>query len=90
MRTGAGAARTTTAAAPSEIGQQWYRRSGSATSRLSRTVSSVTVSWKCANGFLAPFAWFLTATSEISRSVPPVRAIHARVTTPARAGIVAP
>ena len=46
--------RSTTAAAPSEIGQQWKRRSGSATSRLSITVSSVTGSWKCANGFRAP------------------------------------
>src|SRR5258706_422708 len=38
------------AAPPSEMGQQWKSRSGSATSRLSITASSVTASWKWAKG----------------------------------------
>src|SRR5580765_994483 len=80
---------STTAAAPSEIGQQWKRRSGSATMRLPSTISGVIASRKCASGLRAPFAWFLTGTWAISRSVTP-RAIRARVTSAANAGMVVP
>src|SRR3989442_7442628 len=80
----------TTAAAPSEIGQQWNSRSGSATMRLPRTASRVISSRKCANGFRAPCAWFFTATCAISRSPTPWRLISARVTSAAKAGIVVP
>ncbi len=78
------------AAPPSEMGQQWKRRSGSATSRLSITASSVTASWKWAKGLRAPWAWFFTATCEISRSDSPRRCMTARVMRPARAGMVVP
>src|SRR5205807_5304802 len=49
-RTAERSAVSTTAAAPSEIGQQCSRRSGSATMRLAITSSSVTACWKCAYG----------------------------------------
>ena len=55
-RTAERSAVSTTAAAPSEIGQQCSRRSGSATMRLSITSSSVTACWKCAYGLRAAFA----------------------------------
>ena len=58
--------------------------------RLSMTSSSVTGCWKCAYGFRAAFAWFFTATCAISRAPTPLRAISARVTSPASAGMVAP
>ncbi len=90
IRTAAGAAPSTTAAAPSEIGQQWNRRSGSATTRLSSTSSIATACWKWASGLRVAFAWFLTATCEISRAVTPCRVIKTRVTSPASAGMVAP
>ena len=88
-RTAARRAVNTTAAAPSEMGQQWSSRSGSATMRLSSTSSSVTAWRKWACGFWSPFAWFFTATCASSRAPTPF-AIRARVTRPASAGIVAP
>ena len=90
MRTSAGSEVMTMAAAPSEMGQQWKSRRGSATKRLSMTASSVTASWKCARGLRVPLAWFLTATWEISLSVRPRRCMAARVMSPARAGMVVP
>ena len=90
MRTARGSAVSTSAAPPSEIGQQWKSRRGSATSRLSITASSVTGSRKWAYGLRAPWAWFLTATCEISRSVMPRRCMAARVIRPASAGMVVP
>ncbi len=58
--------------------------------RLSSTSSTVTGSWKCASGLRVPLAWFFTATWAISRSVMAPRVSSARVTIPARAGMVAP
>src|SRR5687768_1157698 len=89
-RTGVRSEVTTSAAAPSEIGQQCRSRSGSATIRLSMTSSAVTTCWKCAYGLRAAFAWFFTATCAISRGVTSLRARSARVMSPASAGMVAP
>jgi hypothetical protein len=53
---------TTTAAAPSVIGEQSKSRRGSATSEEFRTVSTVIRFLNWAIGFFAPFSWFFTAT----------------------------
>src|SRR5207245_451907 len=66
-RTAARAAVRTTAAAPSEIGQQCSSRSGSATIRESSTSSIVTARRKWAYGFRSALAWFFTATWASSR-----------------------
>ena len=89
-RTAARSAVRTTAAAPSEIGQQWSNRSGSATIRESSTSSTVIARWKWASGFRRALAWFFTATWASSRGETAARAISARVMSPASAGIVAP
>src|SRR5215468_1089156 len=90
MRTGEGSVVRTRAAPPSEMGQQWKRRRGSATRRLSITVSRVTISWKWASGLRDPFAWFFTATCDISFRVRPRLCMAARVMRPASAGMVVP
>ncbi len=57
--------------------------------RDSITWASVTACGKWAYGFRVAFAWFLTATCDISRAPMPCAA-SAREISPASAGMVAP
>ena len=68
-----GVGRTTIAAAPSVIGEQSNRWSGSATIVDARTSSTEILRWYCAWGLRRPFAWFFAATAASCSMVVPYR-----------------
>ena len=66
---------TTTAAAPSPIGEHISRVSGGEISRLARTSSTLTSVRNCALGLRAALRWLFTATSARSRTEAPLRSM---------------
>ncbi len=62
---------STTAAAPSEIGEHMSSVSGSTIARLASTSSTVSSAPYWARGLRAPLCWFLIVTSAKSRAVAP-------------------